>query len=141
MALIFQPLPPDHPLCQASLPLMQVLRPHLADAERYQAQLQRQAAQGYRLLAALAGYRELENLLYGRFLYVDDLVVAPARQRDGLGARLLAAVRSEALECGCSHLILDTGLHMPLAQRFYFRQGLLARGLHFAERLSGEVPA
>lgn len=149
MALTFQPLPPDHPLCQASLPLMQVLRPHLADAERYEAQLQRQAAQGYRLLAALAegevvglaGYRELENLLYGRFLYVDDLVVAPARQRDGLGARLLAAVRSEALERGCSHLILDTGLHMPLAQRFYFRQGLLARGLHFAERLSGEVPA
>ncbi len=92
-------------------------------------------------VVGLAGYRELENLLYGRFLYVDDLVVAPARQRDGLGARLLAAVRSEALERGCSHLILDTGLHMPLAQRFYFRQGLLARGLHFAERLSGEVPA
>lgn len=149
MALTFQPLLPDHPLCPTSLALMQVLRPHLADAERYQAQLQRQAAQGYRLLAALeegevvglAGYRELENLLYGRFLYVDDLVVAPARQRDGLGARLLAAVRSEALERGCAQLNLDTGLHMPLAQRFYFRQGLLARGLHFAERLSGEVLA
>lgn len=149
MALTFQPLLPDHPLCQASLALMRVLRPHLADAERYQAQFQRQAAQGYRLLAALAedevvglaGYRELENLLYGRFLYVDDLVVAPARQRDGLGGRLLAAVRSEALSRGCAHLILDTGLHMPLAQRFYFRQGLLARGLHFAERLAGEVTA
>lgn len=147
MPLIFQPLLPDHPLCLASLTLMRILRPHLDDAERYQTQLQRQAAQGYRLLAALeegevvglAGYRELENLLYGRFLYVDDLVVQPARQRDGLGYRLLAAVRSEALDRGCSHLILDTGLHMPLAQRFYFRQGLLARGLHFAERLTAEV--
>jgi len=147
MPLTFQPLLPDHPLCLASLTLMRILRPHLDDAERYQAQLQRQAAQGYRLLAAweegevvgLAGYRELENLLYGRFLYVDDLVVQPARQRDGLGGRLLAAVRSEALDRGCSHLILDTGLHMPLAQRFYFRQGLLARGLHFAERLTAEV--
>ncbi|MDH4765910.1 MULTISPECIES: GNAT family N-acetyltransferase [Pseudomonas] len=147
MPLTFQPLLPDHPLCLASLTLMRILRPHLDDAERYQAQLQRQAAQGYRLLAALeegeviglAGYRELENLLYGRFLYVDDLVVQPARQRDGLGGRLLAAVRSEALDRGCSHLILDTGLHMPLAQRFYFRQGLLARGLHFAERLTGAV--
>lgn len=147
MPLTFQPLLPDHPLCLASLTLMRILRPHLDDAERYQAQLHRQAAQGYRLLAALeegevvglAGYRELENLLYGRFLYVDDLVVQPARQRDGLGYRLLAAVRSEALDRGCSHLILDTGLHMPLAQRFYFRQGLLARGLHFAERLTAEV--
>ncbi|WP_282288503.1 GNAT family N-acetyltransferase [Pseudomonas sp. PS02302] len=147
MPLTFQPLLPDHPLCLASLTLMRILRPHLDDAERYQAQLQRQAAQGYRLLAALeegevvglAGYRELENLLYGRFLYVDDLVVQPARQRDGLGYQLLAAVRSEALDRGCSHLILDTGLHMPLAQRFYFRQGLLARGLHFAERLTAEV--
>ncbi len=147
MPLTFQPLLPDHPLCLASLTLMRILRPHLDDAERYQAQLQRQGAQGYRLLAALeegevvglAGYRELENLLYGRFLYVDDLVVQPARQRDGLGGRLLAAVRSEALDRGCSHLILDTGLHMPLAQRFYFRQGLLARGLHFAERLTGAV--
>ena len=147
MPLTFQPLLPDHPLCLASLTLMRILRPHLDDAERYQVQLQRQAAQGYRLLAALeegevvglAGYRELENLLYGRFLYVDDLVVQPARQRDGLGGRLLAAVRSEALDRGCSHLILDTGLHMPLAQRFYFRQGLLARGLHFAERLTGAV--
>lgn len=147
MPLTFQPLLPDHPLCLASLTLMRILRPHLDDAERYQAQLQRQAAQGYRLLAALeegeviglAGYRELENLLYGRFFYVDDLVVQPARQRDGLGGRLLAAVRSEALDRGCSHLILDTGLHMPLAQRFYFRQGLLARGLHFAERLTGAV--
>lgn len=147
MPLTFQPLLPDHPLCLASLTLMRILRPHLDDAERYQAQLQRQAAQGYRLLAALeegevvglAGYRELENLLYGRFLYVDDLVVQPARRRDGLGGRLLAAVRSEALDRGCSHLILDTGLHMPLAQRFYFRQGLLARGLHFAERLTAEV--
>lgn len=147
MPLTFQPLLLDHPLCLASLTLMRILRPHLDDAERYQAQLQRQAAQGYRLLAALeegevvglAGYRELENLLYGRFLYVDDLVVQPARQRDGLGGRLLAAVRSEALDRGCSHLILDTGLHMPLAQRFYFRQGLLARGLHFAERLTGAV--
>ncbi|WP_323149570.1 GNAT family N-acetyltransferase [Pseudomonas oryzihabitans] len=149
MALSFQPLLPDHPLCPASLALMRILRPHLADPQCYQAQLQRQARQGYRLLAAveegelvgLAGYRELENLLYGRFLYVDDLVVTPARQGDGLGAQLLAEVRRHAQGRGCAHLILDTGLHMPLAQRFYFRQGLLARGLHFAERLATGVPA
>lgn len=146
MSLILQTVEPDSPLCLASFALMRELRPQLVDAQAYRCQLQRQAAQGYCLLAAcdadepvgLAGYRELENLLYGRFVYVDELVVRAGRQRGGLGGQLLAAVRAEAVRRGCAHLILDTGLHLPLAQRFYFRQGLLARGLHFAERLTAE---
>jgi len=133
----------------ASFALMGVLRPHLNDQDRYVAQLVRQAEQGYRLLAAqegerlvgLAGYRELENLLYGRFIYVDDLVVSPELQRSGVGAQLLSAVREQAVQRDCDHLVLDTGLHMPLAQRFYFRQGLLARGMHFTQSLRAGNPA
>lgn len=133
----------------ASFALMGVLRPHLNDQDRYVAQLVRQAEQGYRLLAAqegerlvgLAGYRELENLLYGRFIYVDDLVVSPQLQRSGVGAQLLSAVREQAVQRDCDHLVLDTGLHMPLAQRFYFRQGLLARGMHFTQSLRAGNPA
>ncbi|MFP6848984.1 MAG: GNAT family N-acetyltransferase [Pseudomonas sp.] len=127
----------------ASFDLMRVLRPHMSEPAAYVAQLLRQVEQGYRLLAlckaqqlvGLAGYRELENLLYGRFIYVDDLVVSPTLQRSGLGAQLLSAVRAQAVQRGCDHLVLDTGLHMPLAQRFYFRQGLLARGMHFTQSL------
>lgn len=127
----------------ASFGLMRVLRPHLDNADAYVAQLQRQAAQGYRLLAAvqdeqivgLAGYRELENLLYGRFVYVDDLVISPALQGSGLGGQLLDQVRQQARQMDCDHFVLDTGLHMALAQRFYFRQGLLARGMHFTQSL------
>jgi len=133
----------------ASFALMGVLRPHLNDQDRYVAQLVRQAEQGYRLLAAqegerlvgLAGYRELENLLYGRFIYVDDLLVSPQLQRSGVGAQLLSAVREQAVQRDCDHLVLDTGLHMPLAQRFYFRQGLLARGMHFTQSLRAGNPA
>ncbi|AZE54560.1 acetyltransferase [Pseudomonas synxantha] len=131
---------------QASFDLMRVLRPHVANPATYVAQLVRQTEQGYRLLAAwggehivgLVGYRELENLLYGRFIYVDDLVVSPDLQGSGLGGRLLTAVRDEAVQHGCDHFVLDTGLHMPLAQRFYFRQGLLARGMHFTQSLRAE---
>ncbi|USW93458.1 GNAT family N-acetyltransferase [Pseudomonas proteolytica] len=131
---------------EASFDLMRVLRPHITEPANYVAQLLRQTAQGYRLLAAwdagrvvgLAGYRELENLLYGRFIYVDDLVVHPDLQRSGLGARLLDTVRIEAMQRGCTHFVLDTGLHMPLAQRFYFRQGLLAHGMHFTQSLQTE---
>jgi GNAT superfamily N-acetyltransferase len=123
--------------------VMRQLRPHLADVTAFGAQLAQQHAQGYRLLAAcdgrtvlgLAGYRTQTNLLYGRFVYVDDLVVAAHLQRGGIGARLLDAVREIAREQRCAHFVLDTGLHMALAQRFYYRNGLLARGMHFVESL------
>ncbi|MBE3025128.1 GNAT family N-acetyltransferase [Janthinobacterium sp. GW458P] len=136
----------DKEAFQASFDLMRGLRPHIANPAAYVAQLVRQSEQGYRLLAAwagehmvgLAGYRALENLLYGRFIYVDDLVVSSDLQRSGLGARLLTAVREEAMQRSCDHFVLDTGLHMPLAQRFYFRQGLLARGMHFTQSLRPE---
>jgi GNAT superfamily N-acetyltransferase len=124
--------------------VMRQLRPHLTDAGSFAAQIARQHAEGYRLLAAfeadrivgLAGYRTLTNLLYGRFVYVDDLVVDDTLQSGGIGAQLLDAVRQIAREAGCAQFVLDTGLHMPLAQRFYFRNGLLARGMHFVEPLA-----
>lgn len=127
----------------ASFSVMQELRPHLSDRASYAAKIARQRAQGYRLLAAwrdgaivgLAGYRLQDNLLYGHFVYVDDLVVTAALHRSGVGASLLQAARQQAVALGCSHFILDTGLHMALAQRFYFRQGLLAKGMHFVEPL------
>jgi ribosomal protein S18 acetylase RimI-like enzyme len=123
--------------------VMRQLRPHLADAASFCAQLGHQYEEGYRLLAAcderdvlaLAGYRMQTNLLYGRFVYVDDLVVAAHLQRSGLGAQLLDAVKHLAREAQCAHFVLDTGLHMALAQRFYYRNGLLAKGMHFVETL------
>lgn len=128
----------------AAFPVMRELRPHLLDASEFVEQLARQRDQGYRLLAAckgdevlgLAGYRLQENLLYGKFVYLDDLVVTASRQRSRLGGQLLDAVRQQARALGCRHLVLDTGLHMALAQRFYFRQGLLARSMHFVEPLA-----
>ena len=129
--------------CQACFSVMHELRPHLADAAAFAAQVRRQAVQGYRLLAGwqgdvvqgLAGYRIQENLVYGRFLYVDDLVATAEARRRGLGAALIDAVREEALQQGCANLVLDTGLANALGQRFYFRQGLLAVGMHFRQAL------
>ncbi|WP_213776740.1 GNAT family N-acetyltransferase [Caballeronia sp. dw_276] len=129
--------------------VMQELRPHLSTADAFARQVKRQFAQGYRLLAAcngeapigLAGYRFVENLIYGRFVYVDDLVVTSRLQRSGVGAELLAEVRRIAREAGCDNFVLDTGLHMALAQRFYYRQGLLAKGMHFVESLSPALPS
>lgn len=126
---------------RASFGVMRELRPNLLDAESFATQARRQGEQGYRLLAAwqdgevkaLGGYRILENLMNGRFMYVDDLVTTADSRRHGLGGKLLDALREEAKRQGCENFVLDTGLHMPLAQRFYYRQGLLALGMQFVQ--------
>jgi len=131
-----------------AFPVMKELRPHLTDAAAFDTRMRAQREEHYRLLAAcdtngailgLAGYRVQTNTLYGRFLYVDDLVVTVRLQRSGVGAQLLDQVREIARRSDCAQLVLDTGLHMALAQRFYFRNGLLARGMHFVEPLQAAV--
>jgi len=130
--------------CMACFAVMKELRPHLSDALAFTRQVQRQFEHGFRLLAAredgkiigLAGYRLTENLMYGRFIYVDDLVVTANLQRRQLGEKLLDQVRQQTRALGYRFLVLDTGMHMPLAQRFYFRQGLLPLGMHFSQDLS-----
>lgn len=126
-----------------AFPVMRELRPHLADAAEMVARVKRQRQEGYRLLGAfrggapigLAGYRMHENLIHGKLLYVDDLVVTAAERRNKIGARLLDAAMEIAKERNCRVLSLDTGLDNMFAQRFYFRWGLLASGLHFTRRL------
>ncbi|TIX89923.1 GNAT family N-acetyltransferase [Rhizobium sp. P44RR-XXIV] len=126
-----------------SFAVMRELRPHIEDPDIYRERVQRQQQDGYRLLgvwqdgalSGLAGYRHLENLIYGRFTYVDDLVVRQSCQRSRFGAELIDHVRELAKADGRAMLVLDTGLGNSLAQRFYFRNGLLARGLHFSQVL------
>lgn len=132
---------------RACLPLMRELRPHLSDADDFVARITRMRGEGYRLLAAvdagqvvaLAGYRYQENLIYGRFMYVDDLVVNSARRGGRWGARLLQALDGMARDAGCAKFVLDTGLSNALAQRFYFRQGLLTSAIRFSKLL--DTPA
>jgi len=119
--------------------LMRQLRPHLVTEAEFVERWRRQSADGYRLLAAwdgmlpvaLAGVRVQENLIYGRFFYVDDLVTDEAARGAGHGERLMERLKAEARALGCAKLALDTALGNALGQRFYFRQGLLARALRF----------
>lgn len=128
---------------RACFPAMRELRPDLPDVDSFIAQVARQAAQGYRILAAvdhgtvlgLAGYRIQENLIYGRFLYIDDLVTVAEQRSTGVGAALIDAVRAQARGQGCARLVLDTGLANARAQSFYFRNGLLSAAMHFTQAL------
>lgn len=120
-------------------PLMVQLRPHLVE-EEYMARWKRQHKDGYNMLGlywkdrlyALAGYRIQENLVHGRFLYLDDLVTDAGARGRGFGEKLLMHLQRRAHELGCSKLVLDTPLSNSLGHRFYFRCGMLATSLRFA---------
>jgi GNAT superfamily N-acetyltransferase len=123
----------------ACFPVMQQLRPHLANADELVTRWRRQSKDGYRLVAlwqdgevvALAGYRVQENLVHGQFFYVDDLVTLAAARSQGHGERLMEFLKAEARRLGCDRLALDTPLDNVLGHRFYYRNGLLARALRF----------
>ncbi|MDE2006663.1 MAG: GNAT family N-acetyltransferase [Rhodospirillales bacterium] len=130
----------DAAALRACYPLMRELRPHLASEAAFLAQVARQALAGYRILAlwdgaaptALAGYRTVEMLVRGRFLYVDDLVTTLARRGEGLGARLLDALRDEARAAGLATLVLDTAADNLAAHRFYEREGMTMTARRYA---------
>lgn len=123
-------------------PVMAQLRPHL-EREEFIARVQRQMADSYRLaylsagssVIAVAGYRITENLAWGRFLYVDDLVTDQAARSRGHGKALLAWLTRHARQNGCAQLHLDSGAQRKDAHRFYLREGMENLGFHFVTRL------
>ncbi|MBM5584958.1 GNAT family N-acetyltransferase [Burkholderia pseudomallei] len=125
---------------KACFDVMRQLRPQLRSPDDMLSRVVSQRSQGYCLLAvwdegkpvALAGYRRVDNMVHGRFVYVDDLITDKAARGRHHGDRLLSELCLLGRAADCGQLVLDTALANTLAQRFYFRFGLLARGLHFS---------
>ena len=133
----------DHATILRCHAVIQELRPHLADAGVFAAQVMRQQAHGYRLafleaegaVRSVVGYRLLEKLSAGRFLYVDDLATREADHGKGFGGQLFDWVAGQAREAGCSMLQLDSGVHRHRAHRFYLDKGMHITCHHFDLRL------
>lgn len=127
---------------RACFPVMAQLRPHLA-AEEFVSRVRRQMESGYRLAyveeagraVAVAGFWLIENLAWGRFLYVDDLVTDEAERSRGHGERLFEWLVAEAKRNGCGELHLDSGVQRFAAHRFYLRQRMNITCHHFAVKL------
>ncbi len=115
------------------------LRPHLT-AEDFLLRVRRmQRTNGYQMAAleddgevrAVAGFRDMEMLWRGRFLYVDDLVTDERMRSRGYGRALLGWLCEEARRRGYDRLHLDSGTQRKDAHRFYEREGMKAVALHF----------
>ena len=87
-------------------------------------------------MVAVAGFRVGENLAWGRFLYVDDLVILPEHRSKGYGAKLLAWLKGKAAMEGCEQMHLDSGIQRKEAHRFYEREGMTMASLHFVEKIA-----
>jgi GNAT superfamily N-acetyltransferase len=127
----------------ACYPVMRELRPHIEE-ENFLSRVRNQEVAGYRLafvehaggLVAVAGFRVGENLAWGRFLYVDDLVTLPAHRSKGVGASLLSWLREFAAKEGCQQVHLDSGMQRKDAHRFYEREGMSVASFHFVENIA-----
>ncbi|MBI5772133.1 MAG: GNAT family N-acetyltransferase [Verrucomicrobia bacterium] len=123
-------------------PVMAELRPHLS-RENFLQQVQRQQREGFFLaflesggeVKSVAGYRLLENLAWGKFLYVDDLVTAERARSQGFGQQLLDWLVVEARAQGCAQFHLDSGVQRFGAHRFYLAQRMDITCHHFAMKL------
>jgi predicted GNAT superfamily acetyltransferase len=124
------------------------LRPHVGSPEAMAERIDGQRAAGYRVVgsfdagaedaAAVAGFRIGENLAWGRFLYVDDLVTRAAGRGRGHADAVMAWVAEEASRAGCGELHLDSGVgpEREDAHRFYFLHHMRIAAYHFSRGLS-----
>lgn len=127
----------------ACYPVMRELRPHIAEGQ-FLPRVRSQENTGYRLafveqsgaVVAVAGFRVGENLAWGCFLYVDDLVTSPSHRSRGFGGSLLSWLREFAAKEGCAQMHLDSGIQRKEAHRFYDREGMSMAGFHFVENIA-----
>jgi GNAT superfamily N-acetyltransferase len=125
--------------------VMRELRPQVQAAQTFVQRIRRQQRQGYLLafveaegeIRAVAGYRYLESLFSGKFLYVDDLVTSESARSQGWGGALLDWLLEQAAAQGCDQLELDSGVQRFDAHRFYFTRRMKIASYHFSIKTNG----
>jgi len=118
---------------------MRELRPLFQNPEQFVERVLGQQKQGYKLafvesdgqVRAVAGYRFLESLFSGKFLYLDDLVTRESDRSRGFGGELLDWLIEQAREHDCENLELDSGIQRFDAHRFYFAKRMDISSYHF----------
>ena len=121
---------------------MSQLRPHIKEDE-FIPQVKRQAKYDYRLafiednkrVVSVAGFRFSETLVWGKIMYIDDLVTDGTQRSKGYGDKMIDWLMDLARKNGCREFHLDSGVQRFLAHRFYFRKGLTISGYHFESML------
>jgi GNAT superfamily N-acetyltransferase len=118
--------------------VLQALRPHL-QKDMYLQRIRSQQAQGYQLafvgnesLAFSAiGFRMMEMLYCGRFIYIDDVSTLPEHRGKGYAGQLLDWVVELAKENNIGQIHLDSGHQRHTAHRLYLNKKFNIISHHF----------
>ncbi|HZJ45899.1 MAG TPA: GNAT family N-acetyltransferase [Pyrinomonadaceae bacterium] len=127
----------------ACYPVMAELRPQISADEFVERIKHQTQIADYRLaclidseVKAVAGYRISQNLAWGNFLYVDDLVSKSSDRSKGYGGALFDWLVAHARENGCDQFHLDSGVQRFEAHRFYLTKRMAIEAHHFGLKLS-----
>ncbi|WP_347860804.1 GNAT family N-acetyltransferase [Salimicrobium sp. PL1-032A] len=70
-------------------------------------------------MVAIAGFKPMISLYYGRFVWVDDLVVTSEKRNNGYGEIMLHFVEQWAAQNKYDHVALSSGLEQTVSHKFY----------------------
>lgn len=126
-----------------AFPLMKELRPHLEFEDFEILTTQARLQNKYCLVGiltddryvALMGYRILFDLVHGKHLYIDDLVVSHKSRSQGFGAQLLKYAETEAKKLQCHVMRLCTGVDNTLAMSFYEKNQWHQRAVVYKKKI------
>lgn len=82
-------------------------------------------------VAGLTGYWMGSKLWCGKYLELDNVVVAEAYRRRGVGKMLFDFMEQRAKDEGCTMLSLDSYTTNFKAHRFFYGQNFTPTGFHF----------
>jgi len=125
---------------------MELIRPaFVSKPKKFVKAVKRQQKDGYTLafledegkIRTVAGFRILENLPWGKFMYVDDFVTDETSRAKGYGKKLFDWLVKYANKHKCGELHLDSGVWKERydAHRFYHNNRLNIVAHHFARKL------
>jgi GNAT superfamily N-acetyltransferase len=128
-------------------PALLELRPDAGPLDSLISRVDVQRGAGYRIVgafdedegeaAAVIGFKVAENLVWGRHLYIEDVVTRAEGRGRGHAPALMEWVLDEARRTGCGqvHLNSAVGSARRGAHRFYFNSGLQISAHHFSMEL------
>lgn len=125
-------------------PLIRQLSPKVSE-ERYLKLLEDMLTRGYRMAAifedgacvGLTGIWIGTKIYSGKYMELDNVVVAETHRSKGIGKLLCDYATALALEEGVEMIMLDAYRENYRAHAFYEREGFVRRGFHLLRPISG----
>jgi GNAT superfamily N-acetyltransferase len=84
---------------------------------------------------AVSGYWLCAKLYSGKYMEIDNFVVADGHRSKGIGKLLTDWLTEEAKANDCKAIMLDAYVENFKAHHFYYREGFIARGFHYIKYL------